>query len=127
MAQAVGCVSRLHGLAGRPWQDILQRYDGADTLFYLDPPYVDLPYYRHNFTEADHRELAAGLEGIEGKFLLSYNDHPLIHKLYPWAHVETLHVPYTASNGAATFGEELLIANFEVKLRQVLIQQTLDI
>jgi DNA adenine methylase len=92
-----------------PWQTVVDRYDGPETLFYLDPPYVDLPYYRHNFTEADHREMSERLRKLAGRFMLSYNDHPLIRTLYAWARIEALEVPYCIKGAQGRAASELLI------------------
>lgn len=95
-----------------PWQDVLRRYDSAETLFYCDPPYWAMPYYEHNFLEADHAELAKALERIRGKFLLSYNDVPQIRALYTWAHIEIFDVPYATGLTRGRTGE-LLISNYD--------------
>jgi DNA adenine methylase len=52
---------------------IINSYDGANTFFYLDPPYYnsDTSGYEGNYTIDDYRELLEVLTNIEGKFLLS--------------------------------------------------------
>lgn len=60
----------------------VRNWDGADTFFFLDPPYVETMRPRVDMTEAQHRQLAEVLPRVEGKWLLTYNDHPLIHDLY---------------------------------------------
>jgi DNA adenine methylase len=39
-------------------------------------------YYQCDFTEEDHTRLRDSLAAIKGKFILSYDDHPLVRKLY---------------------------------------------
>jgi site-specific DNA-adenine methylase len=39
-------------------------------------------YYQCDFTEEDHRRLRDMLKGIKGKFILAYDDHPFVKKLY---------------------------------------------
>lgn len=60
----------------RDFAEIIDRYDTADTFFYLDPPYVE--YQRNGRYEplgADRRaELFKHLAKIRGKFLLSFDD-----------------------------------------------------
>jgi len=54
-------------------------------LLYCDPPYYGASAYRRGippFTEASHEDLAKLLREIEGKWLLTYNDHPRIRELY---------------------------------------------
>lgn len=70
------------------YRAILERFGGKEeNLLYIDPPYFG--YERHYvdiFTEEDHRTLAAMLNSVEAKVILSYGDHPLIRELYKdWA------------------------------------------
>ena len=66
-----------------PALEVVARYDTPRTLFYLDPPYVhgsrgDAAAYGHEMSDADHRDLAALLHGIEGRAVLSgYRGPPL--------------------------------------------------
>ncbi len=59
-----------------PALEIIQRYDSADTLFYIDPPYVhdargDSKAYGVEMSDDDHRELAGLLLEIEGRAAVS--------------------------------------------------------
>ena len=65
---------------------ILKRYDRANTLFYLDPPYTfDMrsagKQYKHEMEEADHIELVDMLLNLQGKAVLSGYDTPLYNRL----------------------------------------------
>jgi DNA adenine methylase len=57
------------------WSEILSRYDGKDTLFYLDPPYLPEErrdgWYAHEMSLADHQRLVKQLLHTKGKILLS--------------------------------------------------------
>lgn len=67
----------------RPAQQVMGRYDGADALFYVDPPYMPETRsperrggalsnaYSHELSEGDHAELLAFLRGLEGSVVLS--------------------------------------------------------
>lgn len=97
------------------WRALLARYDSIDTLFYLDPPYVDTPgSYVHEFVDRDHRDLAAALAGVRGRWLLSYGNHPLVRELYSGARIEEVEVGYTMSPSRASRQPriELLISNY---------------
>lgn len=80
-----------------PFEEILRRYDRKYTLFYCDPPYYGLTGYGPDmpFGEDDHVRLAALLKVLEGRFILSINDHPFIRRLYTWARLERARVRYT--------------------------------
>ena len=59
-----------------PALDVVRRYDTAETVFYLDPPYVhsvrgDAAAYGYEMTDRQHEELAATLHCIRGRAVLS--------------------------------------------------------
>lgn len=73
---------------------VIERFDGPETLFYCDPPYVPATRsrrwrhtaYEHECDDAYHRELAELLHGIEGLVLLSGYESELYQELYgDWA------------------------------------------
>jgi DNA adenine methylase len=80
-------VARLAGVVieCKPAIEVMARYDGAETLFYLDPPYLpetrslknpyDLKYrrgiYAVEMTRDDHVELLAFVRGLQGMVVLS--------------------------------------------------------
>jgi DNA adenine methylase len=100
------------------FEKLITRNDRVDTFFYLDPPYTVTAkggYYEHEFKEEDHRRLAALLKGVQGKWLLSYDDAPLIRSLYRGFKIEeTKPVAYslTLVNGQRPHKRELLIRNY---------------
>lgn len=72
----------------------IQRFDGPETLFYVDPPYMfDTRYsseqrYAHEMSNQQHVELADCLKGVQGMVLLSGYDSPLYRELYSdWRHI----------------------------------------
>lgn len=70
-------------IENKSYEDILDKYDSKDTLFYLDPPYYKAEkYYSSNFGVEQHRHLNELLCNVEGKFILSYNDESYIRELY---------------------------------------------
>lgn len=83
----------------------IQKYDSPRTLFYCDPPYVHSArgskdkrhqypvtprrQYLHEMSDADHRQLAAVLKGIQGRVVLSGYASNLYEDLYQdWTKVE---------------------------------------
>jgi DNA adenine methylase len=102
------------------FRKVIEKYDSPDTLFYVDPPYVEKEhYYRVGFTEKDHRELAELLKNVKGKFLLSYYPCELVEELYKDFNWETKEIS-KSSYGITEYskkrsrprGTELLIKNF---------------
>lgn len=76
---------RLRGvnIENKDFADLIKVYDRPTALFYLDPPYVDTEkYYDSPFCAQDHQRLREVLGHIKGRFILSYNDHPLVRELY---------------------------------------------
>ena len=62
--------------------DVIRRYDQPRSIFFCDPPYLETLGYASDFGECDHVRLRDALTGIEGRFLLTINDHPAIRELY---------------------------------------------
>jgi len=64
------------------FRDVIRKYDSEQTVFYLDPPYVDRAedYYGTPFTVGDLREMASMLTQIRGRFLLKldYETYKLV-------------------------------------------------
>ncbi|MEF3304175.1 DNA adenine methylase [Paenibacillus sp. GYB003] len=71
------------------FREIIERYDGPDVFFFIDPPYVGREsFYKGDFKHEDHAELAYMLRHIEGKCLVTYFGDPIILELYrDWDYV----------------------------------------
>ncbi len=75
---------------------VIRTQDGAETLFYCDPPYVSdtrvtTNSYRFEMAQTDHVELLAALGAIRGKFVLSGYQNPLYDqaaKRHGWRRVD---------------------------------------
>lgn len=85
---------RLQGviIESRPALDVIKTFDGPETLFYLDPPYVfDTRQknnagkaYRFEMTDDEHRQLAELVYTLEGKVIISgYASDLYDQELYP--------------------------------------------
>lgn len=59
----------------RDFRDIIRLYDSPDTVFYLDPPYVESTRrngrYEYELTDDDHRDLVDLILGMQGHAVLS--------------------------------------------------------
>jgi DNA adenine methylase len=88
--------------------DLMDKYDSEDTLFYIDPPYIDLEHY---YTESDflnHKELVERLMTLKGSFVLSYYDHELLNPLKEICMVRTKEFSRQSSTRTNSRGTEIL-------------------
>ncbi|MGH7211693.1 MAG: DNA adenine methylase [Acetobacteraceae bacterium] len=74
-------------IENRPAADILRLYDGKDTLFYCDPPYMhdtrgDSSAYGFEMDKGEHIALAATLHRCAGKVAISGYRNALMDGLY---------------------------------------------
>ena len=105
------------------FRDLLEKYPiREDDFWYLDPPYVIAgergDYYHHSLNETDHIELAVMAELIDmegGKFMISYDDHPLVEKLYKNYHIKKIPIKYAGQMTGDDYKNELVITNYEPK------------
>lgn len=73
------------------FREVIKRYDGPDTFFFIDSPYVDKEhFYLGGFNKKDHIDLAELLHSIQGKCLVTYYGHPLVLDLYKDFHIRTV-------------------------------------
>lgn len=58
---------------------------------YLDPPYYlqGKNLYKHAMEDTDHERLALQLRAAPFRWVVSYDDHERIRKLYSWTHIKT--------------------------------------
>lgn len=65
---------------------------------YIDPPYVvkGPELYRYALNDADHERLARMLRG-SNRWVLSYDDCPLVRDLYSWAQIHPIEITYTGA------------------------------
>lgn len=65
--------------------DLIETFDGRDTFFYLDPPYMLQTRrgggYKHELSDDEHGKLIEILIGLKGKVMLSGYASPLYEEL----------------------------------------------
>lgn len=98
-----------------PALELIERYDTKETLFYLDPPYVhdsrgDTKAYGFEMSDADHFELAAVLNQIQGRAVISGYRSNLYDKLF--AHWNRIDAPVKICNSSKGERQESLWINF---------------
>ena len=93
-----------------PYGACMQRYDGPETLFYLDPPYWGCEdYYGKGLWQRESfEELAEHLATIQGRFVLSLNDLPEVRRTFRRFHQRSFQTHYTV-HATGTLGNELVI------------------
>jgi DNA adenine methylase len=100
-----------------PYHQVLEKYDRPTTLFYLDPPYWERKLYKFNFKEEDFIAMEQRLHKVQGKFILSLDDHPKVRDLFRAFRIERTEIFYTAQRRSGVRYGELLIMNFRPKRR----------
>lgn len=96
------------------WHDCMQRYDRTHTLFYCDPPYWKTTGYGVPFEFEQYEKLAAMAGSIQGKMIISINDHPDIRRIFTDFPVQRVTVNYSVRGGTERkSGNELIITSFE--------------
>lgn len=99
--------------------EFITRYDGPETLFYLDPPYwgCEDDYGKELFTRDQFALMAAQLRALKGKFLLSINDVDQVRDTFSGFYMQEVGVSYTIASKSDARGKrgELLISNFKLE------------
>ncbi len=82
-------------------RDFAEVIDGAPAhaFIYADPPYYEKgpELYKFSLSDDDHRRLASSLAACRANWVLSYDDHPFVRGLYPWAAIESIAFKYTTA------------------------------
>jgi len=102
----------------KDYKYIIDKFDSADTFFYLDPPYEKSEGLYENFN-LPIKDLFNILDNIKGKFLLSYNyseEAIKLFKNYNIKIVETFYQNFETSKikKADRIVKELLIYNYNI-------------
>jgi DNA adenine methylase len=97
-----------------PYEKVLEKYDRSTTFHFLDPPYYGRTLYRFNFTPDDFRTLAARLQKIKGKFLLTLDDHPEIKKIFGMFEIRPFQMTYSSQRKPGRRYQELFISNYRL-------------
>jgi DNA adenine methylase len=96
------------------FHEVVRRYDGEETCFFLDPPYFGTAGYAHKMAVDDYTELEETLRGIQGRFLLTINDHEAMRMMFRNYRIEEVSVPYCIGRDAQSRGKygELIVTNY---------------
>ncbi|MDB5724987.1 MAG: methyltransferase [Novosphingobium sp.] len=101
-----------------PYAPFIGRYDHAEALFYLDPPYwgCENDYGQDVFSRGDFERLAQLLSEIRGRFVLSINDTAGVRETFGAFRMVEVSTTYSiaTTSGRAKPAGELIISNFEL-------------
>jgi len=97
------------------WDECVRRYDRAHTLFFMDPPYWETEGYGVNFGWAQYQALAAMLPKLQGKAIVTLNDHPDIRALFADFSIESTDIRYTLNGGTGVKRQEVVIFSWDVQ------------
>lgn len=84
------------------WQELIEKYDRENTLFYLDPPYIHSTRvdgkYEYELNDNDHSQIVLVLQNIKGKAILSGYDHPIYNPLVEsgWTRIAIETIAYSS-------------------------------
>ena len=112
-------LKRITNVENLDYTDLILKYDGENTFFYVDPPYwkTENYYSNHDFDSEDHLTLVEHLKRIKGKFALSYYDFPELSEWLPKNKYRWIEKEFSKAAGAQkgkkqNKGVELLIMNY---------------
>lgn len=91
-----------------PWRQIVARYDRPGTVFYFDPPYWQTQGYGVPFGIEEYEALAAAMVDLQGRAVLSINDHVDMRRLFARFPVERHELSYTPGTARTSPQGELI-------------------
>lgn len=107
-------------IENRPAADVVRLYDGPQTLFYCDPPYLhatrgDAKAYGFEMDEEEHRAFAAVADGCKGMVAVSGYDHPLMDELFAPGRWRKTFGPDKVNHSTKGTRQEVLWTNFALR------------
>jgi DNA adenine methylase len=98
----------------------------SNCLVYLDPPYVTAgkALYMNAYRKEDHVSVRDAVHGLKRKWIVSYDDVPLVRKLYRinrCRHLELLHTAREAKTGSEVlfFSDDCIIPKIPPKTKSL--------
>lgn len=94
------------------WRRCIKIYDSAETLFFLDPPYVGTDQCTYeSFSLAEMQELADTVRQLQGKWIVTTGDTEAMRQMFSFARLESIERARGIHNkgGASARYRELII------------------
>jgi len=99
---------------------ILDKYDRADGLFFLDPPYLDTTEHNYgvNFDINEYTIMRDKLKNLKANWILTCNDKPELRELFKDFYIQDNEVHYSVSgtSDACKNYNELIITNYDTRM-----------
>lgn len=93
------------------WRKVVEYYDAPDTLFFLDPPYVNCAETAYQpFSAETMQSVRDCLNGLQGRWILTCDDSPACRDIFAGLTLERVPIKYTTSrikNGKVSY--ELIV------------------
>lgn len=95
------------------YKEFIKRYDQPECLFYLDPPYYqcESDYGKELFCRDEFKLMADIMREVEGKFIISLNDHQDVRDIFKAFHIISVETTYSISSKENQKVGEVLITN----------------
>ncbi|WP_173201686.1 DNA adenine methylase [Geobacter sp. SVR] len=94
------------------WRICVNKYDGPNTLFFLDPPYWKVEHYGVLFPWEEYEALAVVMGEVKGKAILTINDHPAIRALFGGFRSMPVEARYTVGGNRGELSGERIYFNW---------------
>lgn len=99
-------------LLNTDYKNVIKKYDGPNTFFFLDPPYENSKGLYENY-EFNYNELSNILSSVKGKFLLTLNDSANIRNIFSRFNIKPIIVEkYHSKDIGHKERKELIIMNY---------------
>ncbi|WP_257274261.1 DNA adenine methylase [Endozoicomonas sp. SESOKO4] len=96
------------------WAKTIEKYDRPGTLFYCDPPYWMTEGYGVDFAFENYERMAELAKSIQGRMIISINDHPDIRSVFDGLFIREVDYKYTVGGPQNTSDcVELIYGNWE--------------
>jgi len=100
-------------IENRDYKRLFDRFDGPDTVFYCDPPYVEEGDALYTHGSFDHERFVSELTEVEGDWVVSYTDLPDGLGNFEVVEKSVKYSSQNGSDGSHKEATERLVMNFD--------------
>jgi len=97
------------------------KFDFKNSILYLDPPYYEKGYqlYKNHYKAKDHKKIADLVKGIDGYWVVSYDNVPQIMDLFDTVENRDFNISYSA--GKNRTGKEVMFFSDNLSIPDIAI------